>query len=98
MLGWSPFWLFSPIVVFQHENGREQLLESFWVQEPGKMPLLYRLVVAIGVLNFPLCIFSRMYIIVETFISLRHVEMEVLSDGGVDGLDPTYIMLLLRER
>ena len=70
--------LFS-IVVFQHEHGREQLLKSFWAQEPGKMPLLYRLVVAIGVLNFPLWIFSRMYIIVETFISLRHVEMGVSS-------------------
>ena len=41
------------------------------------MPLVYRLVVVVGVLNFPLWILSRTYIIVETFISLRHVEMGV---------------------
>ncbi|KAL8846228.1 MAG: hypothetical protein Q9221_008673 [Calogaya cf. arnoldii] len=68
---------FFSVVVFQHEHGHEQLLKSFLTREPGFMPLVYRLVVVVGVLNFPLWILSRTYIIVETFISLRHVEMGV---------------------
>ncbi|KAL8996273.1 MAG: hypothetical protein Q9169_004158 [Polycauliona sp. 2 TL-2023] len=68
---------FFSIVVFQHEHGHKQLLKSFLSREPGIMPLLYRSLVGVGVLNFPFWILSRMYIIVETFISLRHVEMGV---------------------
>lgn len=65
------------VVVFHHEHGHKLLLKSFLSREPGIMPLLYRLAVAIGVLNVPFWILSRMYIIVETFISLRHVELGV---------------------
>lgn len=65
------------VVVFHHEHGQKLLLKSFFSREPGMMPLLYRLAVVIGVLNIPFWILSRMYIIVETFISLRHVELGV---------------------
>lgn len=68
---------FFSIVVFHHEHGHKLLLRSFFTWEPGLIPLLYRLVVAVGVLNFPFWIMSRMYIIVETFISLRHVPLGV---------------------
>ena len=60
-----------------HEHGQKLLLKSFFSREPGIMPLLYRLAVIIGVLNIPFWILSRMYIIVESFISLRHVERGV---------------------
>lgn len=65
------------VVVFYHEHGYKLLLKSFFTREPGVMSLLYRLVVLIGILNFPLFILSRTYIIAETFISLRHVQLGV---------------------
>ena len=68
---------FFSIVVFHHEHGHKLLFESFFSREPGIMSLLYRLVILIGVINFPFWIFSRLYIIVETFISLRHVQLGV---------------------
>ncbi|KAL8653966.1 MAG: hypothetical protein Q9226_003621 [Calogaya cf. arnoldii] len=68
---------FFSIVVFHHEHGHKQLPKSFLTREPGIMPLVYRLVVVVGVLNFPFWILSRMYIIVEPVISLRHVEIGV---------------------
>ena len=65
------------VVVFHHEHGFQLLLKSFFTQEPGVMPLLYRLVILIGLLNFPFFILSRFYIIIETFVSLRHVHLGV---------------------
>ncbi|KAI4094783.1 MAG: hypothetical protein LQ344_002029 [Seirophora lacunosa] len=65
------------IIVFHHEHGRKLMWKSFFSRERGIMPLLYRLVVLLGVLNFPLWVLARLYIIVETFISLRHVQLGV---------------------
>ncbi|KAL8973539.1 MAG: hypothetical protein Q9197_002226 [Variospora fuerteventurae] len=65
------------IIVFHHEHGQKLMLKSFFSRERGMMPLLYRLVILLGVVNFPLWILSRLYIIVETFISLRHVQLGV---------------------
>ena len=65
------------VVVFLHEHGHKLLLKSFFAREPGVMSWLYRLVILIGILNFPLFILSRLYIITETFISLRHVPLGV---------------------
>ena len=68
---------FFSIVVFHHEHGYKLLLKSFFSREPGIMPLLYRLVTVIGVINFPIWILARLYIIIETFISLRYVQSGV---------------------
>ena len=68
---------FFSIVVFHHEHGHKLLLKSFFSREPGIMPLLYRLVIVIGVINFPFWILARIYIIIETFISLRYVQLGV---------------------
>lgn len=65
------------VVVFFHEHGHKLLLKSFFTREPGIMPLLYRFVILIGLLNFPFFVLSRIYIITETFISLRHVQLGV---------------------
>lgn len=65
------------VVVFAHEHGPRLLLTSCFTREPGVMSLLYRIVILIGLLNFPLFILSRIYIITETFISLRHVPSGV---------------------
>ena len=65
------------VVVFYHEHGFQLLLKSFFTREPGVMPLLYRLVILIGLFNFPFFILSRFYIIIETFVSLRHVHLGV---------------------
>ena len=68
---------FFSIVIFHHEHGRKLLVQSFFSREKSVMSILYRLVIAVGVLNFPFWILSRLYIIVETFISLRHVQLGV---------------------
>ena len=73
------------VVVFFHEHGHKLLLKSFFTREPGIMALLYRLVILIGLLNFPFFILSRIYIITETFISLRHVQLGVYQT--VDWID-----------
>ena len=65
------------VVVFFNEHGYKLLLRSFFTREPGIFSLLYRVVILVGVLNFPLFILSRIYIIIETFISLRHVQLGV---------------------
>ncbi|KAI9881126.1 MAG: hypothetical protein M1830_008284 [Pleopsidium flavum] len=65
------------VVVFLHEHGYKLLLKSFFTREPGIMSLLYRVVILIGILNFPFFILSRIYIIIETFISLRRVQLGV---------------------
>ena len=65
------------VVIFLHEHGHKLLLKSFFTQEPGIISWLYRLVILIGLLNFPFFILSRLYIIVETFISLRRVQLGV---------------------
>lgn len=59
------------VAVFLHEHGRKLLANSFFTKEPGIMPLLYRAVVMIEIFNFPIFVASRMYIIVETFISVE---------------------------
>ena len=61
------------VVVFHHEHGFRLLRRSFFAREFGVMPLLYRVMVLIGLLSFPLFVLSRIHIIVETSVSLRHV-------------------------
>lgn len=65
------------VVVFLHEHGRKLLWKSFFTREPGVLSWLYRLVVLFGLVNFPLFVLSRIYIITETFVSLRHVPLGV---------------------
>ena len=65
------------VAVFLHEHDYKVFLRSFFTREPGVMSLLYRVAILIGILNFPLFILSRFYIIIETFISLRHVQLGV---------------------
>ena len=67
------------IVVFLHEHDSKMLLRAFFVQEKGIMPLLYRMLIVVGIVNVPFFILSRIYIIVETFISLRHVQWGVYA-------------------
>ena len=65
------------VVVFLYEHGHKVLIKSFFTREPGFMPLFYRFVILIGLLNCPFFALSRVYIIIETFISLRHVPLGV---------------------
>ena len=65
------------VVVFYHEHGQQILLKSFFAKENGVMPILYRIVVLVGLFNFPFCLLARFYVIVESFISLRHVRLGV---------------------
>ena len=65
------------VVIFYYEHGRRMLLKSFIAREKGIMPILYRMVILIGLLNFPVFLLARFYIIVESFISLRHVQLGV---------------------
>ena len=67
------------IVVFLHEHDAKMLLKAFFAREKGIMPLLYRILVVVGIVNVPFFILSRFYIIVETFISLRHVQWGVYA-------------------
>lgn len=68
---------FFSIAVFYHEHGHTVLFKSFFTREPGIMSLIYRLIILIGIVNFPFWILSRIYIIIETFISLRRVQLGV---------------------
>ncbi|KAM0797376.1 hypothetical protein BDR22DRAFT_810384, partial [Usnea florida] len=65
------------VVVFYHEHGFRLLWKSFFTREPGVLPLLYRLVILIGLLNAPFFVLSRIYIITETFISLRRAQLGI---------------------
>ena len=65
------------VVVFHNEHGFRLLWKSFFTREPGMLPLLYRLVILIGLLNAPFFALSRIYIITETFISLRRAQLGV---------------------
>ena len=67
------------IVVFLHEHDSKMLLRAFFAREKGIMPLLYRMLIVVGIVNVPFFILSRLYIIVETFISLRHVQWGVYA-------------------
>ena len=67
------------IVVFLHEHDSKMLLRAFFAREKGIMPLLYRMLIIVGVVNVPFFMLSRLYIIVETFISLRHVQWGVYA-------------------
>ena len=67
------------IVVFLHEHDAKMLLRAFFAREKGIMPVLYRMLVVVGIVNVPFFILSRLYIIVETFISLRHVQWGVYA-------------------
>ena len=68
---------FFSVVIFQHEHGNKLLLQPYFSHEPRIIPFFYRLEIVTGVLNFPFWLFSRMYIIVETFIHLRHGQLGV---------------------
>ena len=67
------------IVVFLHEHDAKMLLWAFFAREKGIMPLLYRMLIVVGIVNIPFFIASRIYIIIETFISLRHVQWGVYA-------------------
>ena len=68
--------LFS-IFVYLHEHEPRSLIKAYFAPEHGVMSWLYRVVITVGILNVPLFALSRMYIVVETFISLRHVQKGV---------------------
>lgn len=70
--------LFS-IVIYLHEHNWKSLRNALLAHEPGIMPWIYRLVILFGVLNIPVFLLSRLYIIVETFISLRRVPLGVYA-------------------
>lgn len=70
--------LFS-IVIYLHEHNWTSLGNAILANEPGILPWIYRLVILFGVLNIPLFLLSRIYIIVETFISLRRVPLGVYA-------------------
>ena len=65
------------VAVFHREHGFRLLVQSFLMREKGAMAWLYRAVVVIGLLNFPLFVAARMFIVVETFVSLRRVQLGV---------------------
>lgn len=67
------------IVIYLHEHSWKSLRSALLAHEPGILPWIYRLVVFLGVLNTPLFLLSRAYIIVETFISLRRVPSGVYA-------------------
>ena len=67
------------IVVFLHEHDAKRLLRAFFAREKGMTPLLYQMLIVVGILNVPFFIVSRLNIIVETFISLRHVQWGVYT-------------------
>ena len=68
--------------VFLHEHDLHNLLAAIFTREPGIMAYLYRAVILVGVLNIPLFLLSRLYIIVETFASLRYAPEGVYSTIG----------------
>ena len=68
--------LFS-FAVFLHEHDFRALRSALLAREPGIMPYMYRAVIFVGVLNLPLFLLSRFYIIAETFASLRNVSAGV---------------------
>ncbi len=70
--------LFS-VIVYLHEHGWKNLKHAIFVNEPGIMPWLYRLIIFVGLLNTPFYLLSRLFIIVETFVSLRRVPWGVYS-------------------
>ena len=68
--------LFS-VAVYLHEHEPRSLISSFWTKEPGVLPILYRILVLLGLLNLPLFFFSRVFIVLESFLSLRRVPVGV---------------------
>lgn len=67
------------IVIYLHEHNWNSLRNAILAHEPGILPWIYRLVICFGVLNIPLFLLSRAYIVVETFISLRRVPFGVYA-------------------
>ena len=67
------------IAIYLHEHHWRSLKEAILARESGVMPWIYRLVILIGVLNIPFFILSRIYIVVETFVSLRRVPLGVYA-------------------
>lgn len=73
--------LFS-ISIYIHEHNWKSLGNAILTREPGIMPWIYRLVIFVGVLNIPLFVLSRLFIIVETFVSLRRVPLGVYATAN----------------
>ncbi len=65
------------VVVFCYEHGVGVLQTSFWKWEPGAGALLYRVLIVGGLVNFPVFVAARIYIITETFVGLRRVQWGV---------------------
>ncbi|KAI9885755.1 MAG: hypothetical protein M1823_002433 [Watsoniomyces obsoletus] len=59
--------------VYIHEHGFQSLLRAARSWEPGVLPCLFRIILAIGFLNIPFFMASRAFVVVETFVSLRRV-------------------------
>lgn len=68
--------LFS-VVIYLREHDSKRLVNAFWTPEPGWMSYLFRSLMVVGLLNVPLFFASRIYIVLETFISLRYVPKTI---------------------
>ncbi|KAI9754390.1 MAG: hypothetical protein M4579_004728 [Chaenotheca gracillima] len=68
--------LFSA-AVYLHEHDVKSLWASILAKESGVLSIAYRTIVLIGLLNLPLFVFSRTFIVVESFIGLRQVPIGV---------------------
>ena len=67
------------IAVYLHEHSLQHLTAVCLSWEPGIMPCIYRVVILVGLLNLPLFLLSRAFIIIETFVSLRYVPVGVYA-------------------
>ena len=67
------------ITIYLLEHDWKSLCNAILAQEPGIMPWIYRLFILIGVVNLPFFLVSRIFIIVESFISIRRVSLGVYA-------------------
>lgn len=70
--------LFS-VVVYLHEHEKRSLIISIVTKEAGVLPILFRVLIFIGLINVPLFLFSRIFIVFESFFSLRRVPVGVYT-------------------
>ena len=66
--------LFS-VAVYLHEHEARSLSTSIATKEPGVLPILFRTFVLAGLLNVPLFLLSRIFVVFESFLSLRRVPV-----------------------
>ena len=70
--------LFS-IVIYLYRHNWKSLRLAIIAIEPGILPWLYRIVIILGLVNVPLYLLSRAFIVVEIFVSLRRVPWGVYA-------------------